>query len=555
MKSSSRVAKAILLAFVGVCSFAPATQANTRITDEYIAIDFEAETFLSSDERWVLTVPGTPQTADDPDPNHSDLAIGNAYLELLPDIRVTHADPTSPPVAFWSNPGIGPTLEYEVDFPEAGRYHVHVRALSTGTEDNGIYVGLNDDWPASGLRLQFCTAGQGWRWSSRQRDSGNNGPCGVEKTIWLDVENPGINTVKFSAREDGFEIDHIMLIKDKSSNTRVCSPINESDIRCVDGTVSGEDGATDMSVELESSRSNGVAGDIFELTASLTNVDRFDDADNVSLSFDVELGTQWELVDADSRCSAQADEVVCDFGTVTPTEPDGQIIVPVQLRALTAGTRSIAASVSTSGNDSDPGNDSDTLMLEVEPEIEFTTAQTSTTLSSSTVEVLEQIEMRIAVSNTGASVLENTEVEVEIPDDVDLLKLPADCYLLNTLQCELGNIDPISTKDVVLELVAERAATHLLTLTTKSENLEQGSDSRLVIITVTPVEEEPTPTPETDPDEVESGEQSDNAGSLGWMALLLILSITLIRAYQISNRQRLARTVVRGRCQQRSNGY
>jgi len=500
MKSSSRVAKAVLLAFAGVCLYAPATQANTRVTDEYIAIDFEAETFLSSDERWVLTVPGTPQTEDDPAPNPSDLAIGNAYLEVLPDIRVTHADPTSPPVAFWSNPGIGPTLEYEVDFPEAGRYHVHVRALSTGTEDNGIYVGLNDDWPASGLRLQFCTAGQGWRWSSRQRDSGNNGPCGVEKTIWLDVENPGINTVKFSAREDGFEIDHIMLIKDKSSNTRVCSPINETDIRCVNGSVSGADGATDMSVELDSSRSNGLTGEIFELSATLTNVDRFDDADNVSLRIDAELDDQWELVDADSRCSVQADE-------------------------------------------------SDTLTLEVERQIEYTTAQTYTTLSSSTVQVLEEIEMRIAVSNTGASILESAEIELEIPDDVDLLQLPADCYLLNTLTCELGDIDPISTKDVVFGLVSEQAATHLLTLTTKSENLEQGSDTRLVTITTTAIDEEPVPTPETDPEEVENSEQSENAGALGWMVLLLILSITMIRGYQIVNTQRLARTVVRRRYQ------
>ncbi|MFK7853967.1 MAG: hypothetical protein AB8B79_07640 [Granulosicoccus sp.] len=545
MKSSSSVAKAVLLAFAVVCLHAPAAQANTRVTDEYIAIDFEAETFVSSDERWVLTVPGTPQTADDPDPNHSDLAIGNAYLEVLPDIRVTHADPTSPPVAFWSNPGIGPTLEYEVDFPEAGRYHVHVRALSTGTEDNGIYVGLNDDWPASGLRLQFCTAGQGWRWSSRQRDSGNNGPCGVEKTIWVTVENPGINTVKFSAREDGFEIDHVMLIKDKSSNTRVCSPINETDIRCVNGSVSGADGAIDMSVELDSSRSNGATGEIFELSASLTNVDRFDDAENVSLSIDAELDSQWELVDADTRCSVQSDELVCDFGTVSPTEPEGQIVVPIRLRALTAGTRTITASVSSSGNDTDTGNDSDTLTLEVERQIEYTTAQTYTTLSSSAVEVLEQIEMRIAVSNTGASVLENAEIELEIPDDVDLVQLPADCYLVTTLRCELGDIDPISTKDVVLELVTEQAATHLLTLTTKSENLEQGSDTRLVSITATPVEEEPEPTPETNPGEVEDSEQSDNGGALGWMLLLMMLSIIVIRGHQIANTQRLARTAVR----------
>lgn len=532
MKTSSRVGIVFLTGIVSYCLYVPVAQAETRTTDEYIAIDFEAETFTSSDERWVLTEPGTAQTSPDPDPNHSDLAIGNAYLEVLPDIRVTHDDPTSPPVAFWSNPGIGPTLEYTVDFPEAGRYHVHVRALSTGTEDNGIYVGLNDDWPASGLRLQFCTAGQGWRWSSRQRDSGSNGPCGVEKTIWLDVANPGINTVKFSAREDGFEIDHVMLIKDRSENTRVCSPINENEIRCVNGSVDGADSAADMSVDLESSRSNGLIGDIFELTATLTNFDRFDDAENVSLNLDADLGNAWEMVDADSRCLAQGNDVVCDLGNVAPTEPDGQLIVPIQLRAITAGARTLTATVSTSNIDTNTENNAEEISVDIEKLIEYATAQTTASWERDTVYVLEPVELTIAVKNTGTSDLENVDVILELPDDVDVTQLPAECTVIPKLQCSIGNVSPGETSKFAIGLESDMAGVHPLTMTTQAANLEQGSLYKLIRINVLPVDENPEPDTDGDPDEsnaMDQTEQADNSGSLGLFALFVLLSITAIR--------------------------
>ena len=548
MKSSSRVATVLLTGLASYCLCISVSQAETRSTAEYIAIDFEAETFVSSDERWVLTEPGTAQTSPDPDPNHSDLAIGNAYLELLPDIRVTHADPTSPPVAYWSNPGIGPTLAYQVDFPEAGRYHVHVRALSTGTEDNGIYVGLNDDWPASGLRLQFCTAGQGWRWSSRQRDSGSNGPCGIEKTIWLDVVSPGINLVKFSAREDGFEIDHVMLIKDKSDNTRICSPINENDIRCVDGSVGGVDGAADMSVELESSRSNGLTGDIFELTATLTNSDRFDDAENVSLNVDADLGNSWELVDADSRCSAQGNDVVCELGSVAPTEPDGQLIVPIQLRAVTAGTRLVSATISASNTDTNLENNSKEVTVDVEQSIEYSTAQTTANWARETVHVLEPVELVIAVENTGAADLENVEVVLELPDDIDVSQLPAECTVTIELTCLIGNVSPSETSNFIIALESDTPETYLLTITTRATNLEEGSKDRLLSVTVLPVEETPEPETASNPEESTIKDlikQTDDSGSLGWFFLFLLLTITAIRMHSMLKNRSPVRAVYR----------
>ncbi|MEM6691774.1 MAG: hypothetical protein AAF664_20265, partial [Planctomycetota bacterium] len=60
----------------------------------------EAEDFDKVDRekhrKWYLTtLDKTPEVTPDPDPNHAEGASGGAYIELLPDTRVTHADPLS----------------------------------------------------------------------------------------------------------------------------------------------------------------------------------------------------------------------------------------------------------------------------------------------------------------------------------------------------------------------------------------------------------------------------------------------------------------------------
>ncbi len=127
------------------------------------------------------------------------------YVEGLPDTRVTHDDSLIVGTNFYPEPGIGPTLGYRVWFNTPGRYLVWARAHSTGTEDNGIHVGLDGDWPESGQRIQWCDGKNQWTWSSAQRVPENH--CGVPRSIYLDVESPGLHTIQFSMREDGLEFD------------------------------------------------------------------------------------------------------------------------------------------------------------------------------------------------------------------------------------------------------------------------------------------------------------------------------------------------------------
>jgi len=95
--------------------------AQTMQTSEYIYIGVEAEDHTQKDERWVTTTPTTPTEENDPDGNHSDQASGSTYLELLPDMRVTHEDTFGPPAAYWGQGGQGPEAHYQVNFPEPGR--------------------------------------------------------------------------------------------------------------------------------------------------------------------------------------------------------------------------------------------------------------------------------------------------------------------------------------------------------------------------------------------------------------------------------------------------
>lgn len=203
---------------------------------DYVAINVEAENYSQKNSLWRLfSNSSNPNVNPDPDGSHHSSASGNAYVELLPDTRVTHSDALQTGRNFWNTAGTGPTLSYIVNIPEAGRYTVFAKAYSTGTEDNGIHVGINNTNPASGARMQWCGGKNNWTWSSAQRQDNNH--CGEERTIYLDIPSAGANTIVFSAREDGFELDQFILIKENVAGLR-CGPNNNDQITC-NGSANG----------------------------------------------------------------------------------------------------------------------------------------------------------------------------------------------------------------------------------------------------------------------------------------------------------------------------
>ncbi|WP_299187263.1 DUF5060 domain-containing protein [uncultured Aquimarina sp.] len=173
----------------------------------------EAEHFegqSKTDKRKWYFQDGTISTpTPDPDPSHHASASGDGYLEILPDTRVTHDDPLVNGESFSNTPGVVGILDYKVKFTTPGRYFVWVRLYSTGSEDNGIHVGINGTWPASGQRMQWCAGKNQWTWESKQRTNANH--CGEAELIYIDVPSAGIHTISFSMREDGVEMDKFVL--------------------------------------------------------------------------------------------------------------------------------------------------------------------------------------------------------------------------------------------------------------------------------------------------------------------------------------------------------
>ncbi len=173
----------------------------------------EAEHFVSqekSDVRaWhIISTENAPKIAPDGDPTHANTASGGAYVEILPDTRRSHDDKLIKGENFTDKGGELAILTYPIHFNTPGRYYCWVRTFSTNTEDNGIHLGLNGTWPASGAKMQWTKKNQ-WAWDSKQRTQKVH--TGVFGQIWLDIPTAGVHKIHFSMREDGFEFDKFLL--------------------------------------------------------------------------------------------------------------------------------------------------------------------------------------------------------------------------------------------------------------------------------------------------------------------------------------------------------
>jgi len=177
----------------------------------------EAENYHSkantTSRNW-YTFPTTSSTPKpDPDPAHPSGVGGGKYVENLPDTRVTHSDPLRTGVNYFASGSGAPRMNYQVRINSGGRYYVRARAYSTGTEDNGVHIGVNNTWPASGTALQWCDGKRSWYWSGARRTQDNH--CGVKNGIYLNL-SAGTHTIMIAQREDGFELDRFILTKNSS---------------------------------------------------------------------------------------------------------------------------------------------------------------------------------------------------------------------------------------------------------------------------------------------------------------------------------------------------
>ena len=184
--------------------------ANGQVVVE--AEDFYKQT--NSDKRkWYVIDAAYGSKLKSTDQNlHFKAANGERYIEILPDTRTNHDDKLIVGENFSNEAGKMGILHYKVNFSEAGRYYVWVRAYSTGTEDNGVHVGVDGTWPESGQRMQWCDGKDSWTWGNSQRTEERH--CGIPGFIYIDIDKAGEHDIQFSMREDGFEMDQFIFTKD-----------------------------------------------------------------------------------------------------------------------------------------------------------------------------------------------------------------------------------------------------------------------------------------------------------------------------------------------------
>ncbi len=181
-------------------------------------LSLEAEHFHTQTKtdvrKWYVTsAAGIPDVPPDPDPEHLADASGGAYVELLPDTRQSHADTLVHGENFADQPGVMAVLHYNVHFNSPGRYYVWIRAYSTNSEDDSVHVGLDGEWPESGLRWR-TTINDEWGWQKKRRNPPGADQHGSLLLSYLDVGAPGPRELQISMREDGAELDKIVLARD-----------------------------------------------------------------------------------------------------------------------------------------------------------------------------------------------------------------------------------------------------------------------------------------------------------------------------------------------------
>ncbi|TWT82728.1 hypothetical protein CA13_41910 [Planctomycetes bacterium CA13] len=221
IRTACLVALFSVLGLISQPSYAqtPIVGSGVVVAEQDGMVAVEAEHFFEQTQTktrafYLVTSDTSPDIKPDGDPPHVGGASGGAYLEILPDTRRTHADKLITGVNFSPQPGKMAVLHYKVQISNPGRYYVWVRAYSSGSEDNGLHVGIDGQWPASGQRLQWCEGKNSWRWDSKQRTEKQH--CGEPYKIYLDIDKPGQHIISFSMREDGFEFDKWLMTTNRN---------------------------------------------------------------------------------------------------------------------------------------------------------------------------------------------------------------------------------------------------------------------------------------------------------------------------------------------------
>jgi hypothetical protein len=121
-------------------------------------------------------------------------ASGDVGMVAAPNVGENEGDTTN-----------GARLDYEVEFSQTGTYYVWVRARGPSGNDDSVHVGL-DGSPATYGHQGLSPDGGGWDWTNEV--DGNR--------VTVNVTATGTHTLSLWMREDGTEVDKLLVTKNAS---------------------------------------------------------------------------------------------------------------------------------------------------------------------------------------------------------------------------------------------------------------------------------------------------------------------------------------------------
>ncbi|MCP4360372.1 MAG: hypothetical protein GY796_20380 [Chloroflexi bacterium] len=117
---------------------------------------------------------------------------GPGYMSSLPDTDLQFPSSSSQTI---------PSLNYTINFTTTGVYTVWLRGYAPNGAGDSIFASL-DDQPAATLT---GFAPRTWSWASTNSDSG---------FVIVEIDQPGLHTLHLRQREDGLQVDRIILTTD-----------------------------------------------------------------------------------------------------------------------------------------------------------------------------------------------------------------------------------------------------------------------------------------------------------------------------------------------------
>lgn len=116
---------------------------------------------------------------------------GSGYMEGLPDNGANYGSIAE-----------GPVLSYRVNFTTTGTYYVWVRGNAPNTNADTVHTGIDGQAVATGDTMKAASWRNGYGW-------GRSLSVGIPAT--LVVSTPGVHSIDFGIKEDGFRFDRFLL--------------------------------------------------------------------------------------------------------------------------------------------------------------------------------------------------------------------------------------------------------------------------------------------------------------------------------------------------------